>query len=102
MDQCIDCGQEFENKGSRRKPYCLDCAFKRMREAAKQMAAREGPYYEKWLLAKDKAVKNYRVGVEKAVKHYEQSLDQLCDMATPEGQAELIIRMGNLYNALEE
>lgn len=48
MQKCIDCGQEFENKGSRRKPYCIDCAFKRMVEAEKQMKAKSGPIYEKW------------------------------------------------------
>lgn len=100
--ECIDCGQEFENKGSRRKLYCYECAGKRMIEAIEQMSKREGPYYEKWLLSKDKAVKNYRANMEKAIKHYEESLNILEHLATPEGQAEFIVRYGNLDSALQD
>jgi len=97
---CIDCGQEFENEGRRKKPYCLDCAFKRMREAAEQMQAREGPYYEKWLLSKDKAVKNYRARMERTIKRYEDSLGIMEHLATPEGQAEMIVRIASLNSEL--
>ena len=98
--ECTDCGQEFENKGSRRKPYCIECAFKRAREAAEQMAARDGPYYEKWLLARAKAVKNYRAKMEKAIARYDESLGMLEHLATPVGQAEKIINYGNIARDL--
>jgi len=98
--ECIDCGQEFQNEGKRKKPYCIECAFKRMRESAEQMAARDGPYYEKWLLSREKAVKNYRAKMEKASRRYEESLSILEHLATPVGQAEMILRIGNLTQKL--
>lgn len=102
MEICTDCGKEFENEGCRRKPYCIDCGFARMRDAAEQMSKKEGPYYEKWLLAKDKAVKNYRARMERTIKRYEESLTWAAHLATPEGQAEMIVRVANLVDKLED
>jgi len=101
VERCIDCSREFPKEELNRKGCCLDCAIKRMREAAEQMAAHDGPYYEKWLLSRGKAVQNYRRGIKKAVKQYDRAFQELGDLATPLGQAEMIIRLGNLRNELE-
>jgi len=66
------------------------------------MAAHDGPYYERWLAAKDKAVKNYRARMERTIKRYEEALAYEEHLATPVGQAEMLIRFGNLQNALED
>lgn len=73
-----------------------------MHDAAKQMAARQGPYYEKWLSSRQKAVVAYKAKMEKAVKKYDEALGALEHLATPVGQVEALIRIGQLTDALDK
>lgn len=102
MKRCVDCGNEFPKEELNRKGCCQECAMKRLREAAEQMEKREGPYYEKWLASKEKAIENYRKSQEKALARYKQSLESLEYLASPVGQAEMIIRCGKLLDELED
>lgn len=48
--ECSDCGAVVKGRFPLSKPVqCIDCAIKRQISAAKQMAARSGPYYDQWL-----------------------------------------------------
>lgn len=98
---CVDCGKEYPRKELNRHFRCSDCALTVMREVFEQMVKREGPYWEKWLDAKAKAVDHYRASMEKAVAHYAESLDQLEHWSTPEGQLEEIERLVKLGFALD-
>jgi len=73
-----------------------------MHEAAEQMANRDGPYYKRWLLSKQKATDNYKASQEKAAKKYQEALEQEYHLATPVGQAETLMRIGNIHRALGE
>jgi len=97
---CIDCKREFSRKALNRRGRCQECAMKAWRDAAEQMHQRDGPYYERWLEGKHKAVENYKKSMEKAVSKYAAALDYLEYDATPEGQAEMLLRIGVLKRAL--
>lgn len=45
--KCIDCGSPLP-PGKRKDSLCGECAYKRVRESARQLKEKEGPYYEKW------------------------------------------------------
>ena len=45
---CVDCGKELPRKELNRRRRCRDCAGAAVRDAMNQLAAREGPYYQKW------------------------------------------------------
>ena len=45
---CVDCGDEHQRKELNRKGRCRSCAMAAVRGAMYQLAAHEGPYYEKW------------------------------------------------------
>lgn len=50
---CAACGRHEDDVGrlSGRR-LCVDCSSSRAVEAARQMAAKEGEYYERWLRSK--------------------------------------------------
>ena len=45
---CVECANEYTAKNPTRNHCCLDCNVRHQQEAAEQILAREGPYYEKW------------------------------------------------------
>lgn len=46
--KCVDCGREFENRGQRRKQYCIECGYGRVSETTRQLSEKKGPIYDKW------------------------------------------------------
>jgi len=48
--ECKDCGASGEEVRISKKGLCPRCGMKRAGEAAYQLAAKEGPYYERWKL----------------------------------------------------
>lgn len=48
--ECADCGCEVKGRiPATGDVRCLECNIGRACEAAKQMAAKSGPYYDQWL-----------------------------------------------------
>lgn len=53
---CRKCGVPLEVGWKRKRlPICDDCATENVDEAIRQIRAKEGPYYDKWLAAMQKA-----------------------------------------------
>lgn len=48
-ETCVGCGRTFERTTRRRKRQCDTCAVARVVDTVRQLQAREGPDYEKWV-----------------------------------------------------
>ncbi len=56
MDKaCKVCGEHPGEEGLSKRGLCEACELRRMTEAARQMAAKEGPYYERWKVGRAEA-----------------------------------------------
>lgn len=57
--QCWDCGRDmtvgWKTRTAKRCGYCID---KAVGDAIRQMHAKSGPYYDKWLVSMRKAVRD--------------------------------------------
>lgn len=53
---CAGCGKPTPRRGRARDGVrCVPCSIQRHEESARQISARQGPYYEKWLAGMEKA-----------------------------------------------
>ncbi len=52
---CKLCGQPPGEEGLTSRGFCVACMLKRSNEAARQMVAKQGPYYERWKVGMDEA-----------------------------------------------
>ena len=68
--KCVDCGEEFEVQGYKKKERCSVCAFKRCGEAAHQMMAKSGPFYDKWVESMKQIPDNIEQQAEKMKQRY--------------------------------
>ena len=51
MPTCKQCGEEFPRLSQHK--LCDDCGERNVEEAARQMRAKSGPYYERWKQARE-------------------------------------------------
>jgi len=54
MPRCKICGREVEHLSARR--VCIDCGVKRMAKARREIAQRQGKFYDSWIVGMAKAV----------------------------------------------
>ena len=59
---CENCGEEIPRPRAYRSKVCEKCGQARFAEATRQMIAKEGPIYEKWLANWKAAMKRYLEG----------------------------------------
>ena len=45
---CCECGKEYQAMRPSRTGACIDCGMKHVEEAASQLRAHKGPYYDRW------------------------------------------------------
>jgi len=73
---CIECNQVYYARKQKRNHLCPECGIKRAFEAARQMMAKEGPYYEKWKASQEMARQRQKVASER----YRQAARELKEL----------------------
>jgi DNA-directed RNA polymerase subunit RPC12/RpoP len=57
--KCKECGKPISRTQAYRSKLCPDCAMARIRENARQLQEKSGPYYERWKARYEAGMRRY-------------------------------------------